>query len=249
MSERQVRWSIAAEEWLKSVDDASVGDVLIVGTGYGGSFAARELAAPDRRVWVLERGREHALGEFAQDIGSLPGQVRIQKAADSAGIGNTDGVLDFRRHGDVSVLVGNGLGGGSLVNAGVAVLPDPALFTHPAWPAHYREHAAHRVRQRGHFLKPLRHGLHPRRVQQQPIPKGRCQPRCGGDILGIRGDDLRFTLTQGCRREKQRLILHRAWRSGQRACGGTRGARGNLQGLGGIGGHGVHGQKILSAAL
>ena len=144
MSERQVRWSIAAEEWLKSVDDASVGDVLIVGTGYGGSFAARELAAPDRRVWVLERGREHALGEFAQDIGSLPGQVRIQKAADSAGIGNTDGVLDFRRHGDVSVLVGNGLGGGSLVNAGVAVLPDPALFTHPAWPAHYREHAAHR---------------------------------------------------------------------------------------------------------
>ena len=92
MSERQVRWSIAAEEWLKSVDDASVGDVLIVGTGYGGSFAARELAAPDRRVWVLERGREHALGEFAQDIGSLPGQVRIQKAADSAGIGNTDGV-------------------------------------------------------------------------------------------------------------------------------------------------------------
>ncbi|WP_416142130.1 alkaline phosphatase D family protein [Hydrogenophaga sp.] len=44
----------------------------------------------------------------------------------------------------MTVLVGNGLGGGSLINAGVAVLPEPTLLQNPHWPTHYRHHAAHR---------------------------------------------------------------------------------------------------------
>src|SRR5439155_9039879 len=35
-------------------------DVAIVGSGYGGSIAATRLAGPDRRVVILERGREYA---------------------------------------------------------------------------------------------------------------------------------------------------------------------------------------------
>lgn len=144
MSEQQIRWSQAAEQWLHECHDAPDCDVLVVGTGYGGSFAAQTLADPRRRVWVVERGREYALGGFPDDIGALPGHVRLQQGADSDGTGNTDALLDFRRHDDVSVLVANGLGGGSLINAGVAVLPDPDLLTHPNWPAHYRDHPAHR---------------------------------------------------------------------------------------------------------
>jgi len=33
-------------------------DVLIIGSGYGGSVAAFRLAGPGRSVMVLERGRE-----------------------------------------------------------------------------------------------------------------------------------------------------------------------------------------------
>jgi len=144
MSEEQLRWSQSAEQWLHEFNDALVCDVLVVGTGYGGSFAAQVLAAPDARVWVLERGREYAPGDFPDDIGTLPGHVRVQTGVDTSGIGNRDGVLDFRNHSSVSVLVANGLGGGSLINAGVAVQPDEALFQDPRWPSHYRDHAPHR---------------------------------------------------------------------------------------------------------
>ena len=78
MAHTPLRWSQAAEQWLLEFNDALVCDVLVVGTGYGGSFAAEALAGPDTRVWVLERGREYRPGDFPSDIGSLPGHVRIQ---------------------------------------------------------------------------------------------------------------------------------------------------------------------------
>ena len=162
MSQQQIRWSEAAEQWLQKYHDALDCDVLVVGTGYGGSFAASALADPSRRVWVIERGREYALGSFPDDIGALPGHVRLQQGADSDGTGNPDALLDFRRHEDVSVLVANGLGGGSLINAGVAVLPDPALPMHPSWPAHYRDHAT----------LARCHGACPKGTPGQPVRRG-----------------------------------------------------------------------------
>ncbi len=144
MAHIPLRWSQAAEQWLLEFNDALVCDVLVVGTGYGGSFAAQELAAPDARVWVLERGREYRPGDFPSDIGTLPGHVRIQTGVDSQGTGNRDGVLDFRRHDSVSVLLANGLGGGSLINAGVALKPDEALCQDPRWPSHYRHNPGNR---------------------------------------------------------------------------------------------------------
>lgn len=143
-TEETVAWSRPAEQWLHENDHAPVCDVLIVGSGYGGSFAAKALARPGRRVCLVERGQAYPLGSFPDSIGVLPGHVRFQKGADSHGTGKADGLLDFRRYEDVAVLVANGLGGGSLINAGVAVLPDRDLFSGPYWPAHYREHAEHR---------------------------------------------------------------------------------------------------------
>ena len=121
-----------------------------------------------------------------------------------------------------------------------------ALQAKPIGALPFRQHAANGVRQRGYFFKPFRHGLNARGVQQQPVTKSRCQPRCGGDVFSIGGDNTRLMVAQGCRCQKQRLILHRAWRASQRNSRRTGGARGLFQGLGGIGGHGVHGQKILS---
>ena len=42
-------------------------DAVVVGSGYGGGVAASRLARMGRRVAVLERGREFAIGDFDGD--------------------------------------------------------------------------------------------------------------------------------------------------------------------------------------
>lgn len=116
-------------------------DVLIVGSGYGGSIAADILAdavnpnsnSPIRLV-VLERGKEHAIGEFSESFGDIPGDVRFRRDEYDDFFGNADALFDLRVHKDVSVLVGNGLGGGSLINANVALRPSTRVFQSNAWP-------------------------------------------------------------------------------------------------------------------
>lgn len=117
-------------------------DIVIVGSGYGASVAAMKLAGLARddgtavEVLVLERGHEHSVGEFPTDLGELPGHVRVRGASDAHPTGNPDALFDLRRGDDLDVLVGNGLGGGSLINANVAARPDPMVFER--WPAKYR---------------------------------------------------------------------------------------------------------------
>lgn len=124
-------------------------DVLIVGTGYGGSVAARVLAglaAPGQnrllRVVMLERGREFAPGEFPESLGDLPGEVRFHRHEDNDFFGDADALFDFRINKDVSVLIANGLGGGSLINGNVALKPDNNTFKREAWPKELREPGA-----------------------------------------------------------------------------------------------------------
>src|SRR3989344_4515494 len=123
-------------------------DVLILGSGYGGGVAGAELAGsllPDgrtARVWVLERGQEHLPGAFPSELGEMPGHVRLSMAGNAAVTGRRDGLFDVRIQPDICALVGNGLGGGSLINAGVMDWPDAAVFEQTHWPRAIRaEHA------------------------------------------------------------------------------------------------------------
>ena len=50
-------------------------------------------------------------------------------------MGSPTGLYDVRLGEDMHILVGCGLGGGSLINAGVALRPDPRVFRDEAWPA------------------------------------------------------------------------------------------------------------------
>lgn len=114
-------------------------DVIIVGSGYGGAIVAAELAAaqtPERslRVCVLERGREYLDGAFPGRAADLAGHVRFSTPADSAPKGVRTGLFDLRLGPDVCALLANGLGGGSLINAGVMLPPAPKVWKHPAWP-------------------------------------------------------------------------------------------------------------------
>lgn len=124
-------WS---EPAAKLLDEARSCDVLVIGSGYGGSAAASQLANGQRKVWVLERGREYALGEFPEDIGQLPGHVRLQRDGGRAPVGTKDALFDVRSFEGGAVLLGSGLGGGSLINAGVALQPSNELFRQPEWP-------------------------------------------------------------------------------------------------------------------
>lgn len=98
-------------------------DVVIVGSGYGGSVAAHALSGQGLMVAVLERGKEYLPGDFPSDMGTLPGHVRVASQGKSTVTGNHEGLFDVRTGEDVMALVANGLGGGSLINAGVLLAP------------------------------------------------------------------------------------------------------------------------------
>ena len=84
-------------------------------------------------VCVLERGQEHVPGTFPDNFSELPGHVRFSRFDDPVAGGVQAGLFDLRLGKDVSALVANGLGGGSLINAGVAEPADPRVFEE-GWP-------------------------------------------------------------------------------------------------------------------
>ncbi len=121
-------------------DDADF-DVLVVGSGYGGAIAAAELARHrgTRRVCVLERGRERLPGAFPSRMAELAGHVRFSTQGSSRPRGRREGLFDLRLGEDLCALVANGVGGGSLINAGVMVMPPRAVLESRAWPKALRD--------------------------------------------------------------------------------------------------------------
>lgn len=116
-------------------------EVVVIGSGYGGSVAASRFARAGRHVCLLERGREFASGEFPDS--PLEAAAEFQSRIGPATVGRSDALFDLHPGEDISVLVGCGLGGGSLINAAVAVRPDPRIFEAPAWPEALRRDVAY----------------------------------------------------------------------------------------------------------
>jgi cholesterol oxidase len=120
--------SIATEKSVEPGSGATPFDVLIVGSGYGGSIAAAQFAGATANerpitVCVLERGQEYLPGMFPGTASELAGHMRFSTMHAPKPGGRLDGLFDVRLGPDVNAVVANGLGGGSLINAGAMLKP------------------------------------------------------------------------------------------------------------------------------
>jgi len=107
-------------------------EVIVIGSGYGGSIAASRLSRAGRKVAVLERGREIHPGDYPS---TLEEAGRNMQASTSEGdTGDPRDLYWFHVGADINVFSGCGLGGTSLVNANVSLRPDPRIFEDRRWP-------------------------------------------------------------------------------------------------------------------
>ena len=114
-------------------------DAVIIGSGYGAGVAASRLARMGLRVCVLERGREILPGQFPKNL--RDGMRDFQVDTPMGRTGKRDALFDMRMNDDMSVMVGCGLGGTSLINGNVMLQPEPRVFEDDAWPAALRRDA------------------------------------------------------------------------------------------------------------
>jgi len=73
-----------------SLDRASIKpcyDVVVVGSGYGGSIAASRCARAGQSVCVLERGKEWLPGEFPESFCEASKEIQIHRGGKDT-IGN-----------------------------------------------------------------------------------------------------------------------------------------------------------------
>ena len=107
-------------------------DVVIVGSGYGGGVAAARLAQAGKRVALLEKGKEFPTGSFPSRLPDIHREIQV--SGKRMRMGSPSGLYDVRLGDHMHVLVGCGLGGGSLINAGVALRPDDRVWQDEIWP-------------------------------------------------------------------------------------------------------------------
>jgi cholesterol oxidase len=106
-------------------------DFVVIGSGYGGAISAARLATanlnPKPSVCVLERGREWQPGDYPETGPEVLAATRSDL--------NPLGLYELLNYTDISVIKGSGLGGTSLINANVAIVPDREVFEQFHWPA------------------------------------------------------------------------------------------------------------------
>ena len=122
--------------------------IVVVGSGYGGGITASRMARAGQEVCILERGKEFQPGDFDKDHklikhGEFPDTEaealrEVQIDLPKLHTGSRTGLYDMRVNDDISVFVGCGLGGTSLLNANVALQADPRIFKLPEWPEEFR---------------------------------------------------------------------------------------------------------------
>lgn len=117
--------------------------VVVVGSGYGASICAARLSQrlrPGVRICILERGREWVPGNFPDRFSDMLKETRTAIAGPTRGqVTNPLGLYNLMMNKEVNLLTGNGLGGGSLINASIALRPHHEVFQQSQWPEALRD--------------------------------------------------------------------------------------------------------------
>ena len=114
-------------------------DVVIIGSGYGGSIAAARFSRAGLKVCLLEKGKEFQPGDYPYNLADATKEMQINADGRTA-TGN--GLYEFHISEDITVFKGCGLGGTSLVNANVAIKPEDKVLEDSRWPAAIRNDRA-----------------------------------------------------------------------------------------------------------
>ncbi|WP_262056168.1 GMC oxidoreductase [Streptomyces sp. STR69] len=101
-------------------------DVIVVGSGFGGSVTALRLTEKGYRVGVLEAGRRFTRESLPRNSWDLKNYLWAPKL-------NLYGIQRIHLLGNVMVLAGAGVGGGSLNYANTLYVPPKPFFEDPQW--------------------------------------------------------------------------------------------------------------------
>ncbi|MFH5211277.1 GMC oxidoreductase [Antrihabitans spumae] len=101
-------------------------DVLVIGSGFGGSVSALRLTEKGYRVGVLESGRRWNDGDYPKS------NWNVRKSIWAPRLGMT-GPQRISILGKCAVFSGAGVGGGSLIYGNTLYEPLPAFYTDKAW--------------------------------------------------------------------------------------------------------------------
>jgi cholesterol oxidase len=101
-------------------------DVLVIGSGFGGSVTALRLVEKGYRVGVLEAGRRYADSELPKTSWDLRRFLWAPRLG-------CHGIQRISKVGKVLVLAGAGVGGGSLNYANTLYQPEGPFYRDPQW--------------------------------------------------------------------------------------------------------------------
>ncbi|MFJ1650637.1 GMC oxidoreductase [Streptomyces sp. NPDC088337] len=101
-------------------------DVIVVGSGFGGSVSALRLTEKGYRVGVLEAGRRFTRATLPKNSWDLRNYLWAPKLG-------MYGIQRIHLLGNVMVLAGAGVGGGSLNYANTLYVPPKPFFDDPQW--------------------------------------------------------------------------------------------------------------------
>ena len=106
--------------------DADAFDVIVIGSGFGGSVSALRLTEKDYSVAVLESGKRWETEDFPRTNWNVRKSLWFPKLG-------MKGIQRISLLRDVMVLSGVGVGGGSLVYANTLYEPLPPFYVDPQW--------------------------------------------------------------------------------------------------------------------
>ncbi|KAI2620800.1 glucose-methanol-choline oxidoreductase [Xylaria nigripes] len=120
-------------------------DCVVIGSGYGGGVAASRMSRAGKHVCLLERGKERWPGEFPSSTTDALEQLHYSGEFAPAWLpnkvvngGDPTGMYHLIFGNGQNAVVGNGLGGTSLINANVFLEADEDALQLEQWPEEIR---------------------------------------------------------------------------------------------------------------